>query len=90
MGKGWFLKILIFALLWIVGGWFFSSFGGSVGGYGSMFYIGNVILGSSLSSDADNVIMLIVSFIITAAAYYLIAEIITFVLMKVFLRGRQR
>lgn len=84
MAKNWLLKILIFALLWIVGGYFFGEFGGSVGGVGSMLYIGKTMLGTSLSTDGTDVVNLIVAFIITAAVYYIIAEIITFLLMRIF------
>ena len=84
MAKNWLLKILIFAALWIVGGYFFGEFGGSVGGIGSMLYIGKTLLGISLSSEGGDVVNMIVAFIITAAAYYIVAEIITFLLMKIF------
>ncbi|MBN1275415.1 hypothetical protein JXA12_03925 [Candidatus Woesearchaeota archaeon] len=85
--EGWFLRIVIFALLWVIGAFFFGSYGGSIGTYGSMIYIGNTILGSSLSEDGGSIATLIISFIITAAIYYIIAEIVTLVLTRVFGRS---
>lgn len=84
--KHWFLKIVIFAILWIVGGYFFASFGGSVGTFGGMLYIGKSVLGSSLATDGSGLVNMIFSFIITAVIYYIVATIITFLLMKLFAR----
>lgn len=85
MGFGkWLIKIVIFAALWFIGAWLFSGFGGSIGQYGSMFYIGNYILGSSLSADSNSIVTMIFSFIITIGIYYLIAEILTLMLTKLF------
>lgn len=85
MGFGkWLIKIAIFAALWFVGIWLFSGFGGSIGTYGSALYIGNYILGSSITADGSNIVTLIFSFIITVGVYYLIAEILTFIVTKLF------
>ena len=85
MGLGkWIIKIIIFAALWFVGIWLFSGFGGAIGQYGSMLYIGNYILGSSLTADGGDIVTLIFSFIITASIYYLISEILTYILTSIF------
>jgi len=79
------LKLIIFIIIWGVGSALFSGmFGGSASDITGIFFVGQQVLGSSLQNDADGLITLIFSFIITTAVYYLIAEIITFIIYKIF------
>ena len=83
--KNWFLEIIIFAVLWFVGAYFFKDFGNAAGTATGFLYIGETILGSStLNNDAGSITATIVSFIITAAVYYIVAMIITLILTKMF------
>lgn len=87
MGKGRILKIVIFALLWIVGEWFFSSFGGAAGTTTSFLYIGQTIVGSNFNTEGDKIISIIITFIITAVAYFLVSMILNYIIMKIFRRN---
>lgn len=84
MARNIILKTIIFALLWILGSFFFSNFGGGAGTSTSFLFIGESIIGSNLSDDAAGITSMIVSFIVTAVVYYVIAEIITLILIKIF------
>ena len=85
MARNLLLKIIIFALLWVLGAFFFGAqFGGAAGTTTSMLFIGESIMGSDLSADAGGVVGLILSFIITAVVYYIVAELLTLVLMRIF------
>lgn len=80
----WLIKGVIFILLWVVRKFMFSpEQGGPLTG---MLYIGETIAGTRLSTDGASLIMVIFSFIITIIAYYLIAEIITMIIMLIFRR----
>jgi hypothetical protein len=78
------LKIIIFVLLFVFGTLFFKGFGESAGATGGILFIGESILGSSLSSDGGSLTQIIISFIITAAVYYILAEIITLIILRLF------
>ena len=83
------LKLAIFAVLWVVGSFLFSS---TVGGEGSVLgnalFVGETILGSELASEANEVVGLLLSFIVTAAIYYFVAEILALILVKAFGGGK--
>lgn len=80
------LKLVIMVVLWVLGGVLFSSVGGEGGLMGNALFVGESILGSSLASDAGSVTGLLLSFIITAAIYYVAAEITAFILSRAFSR----
>lgn len=84
---GALLKIVIFVLTWIVGTWFFSDFGGTGGSYTGFLFIGQSVLGSDLAGQGGSLVGMIFSFIITAAAYYIVAEILTYLLLLLFGRN---
>ena len=87
MARNILLKIIIFALLWVLSVMFFGAqFGGgaAAGITTSMFFIGKSIMGSSLSEDADSLASNIVAFIVTAVVYYIVAELVTLILLKLF------
>ena len=83
-GNG-FLKLVIFVLTYALGFIVFSNLQGA-GPMSAFFFIGKTILGSSISGEADSIVNLLLSFIITTAFYYFISLIISFIIMKIFSR----
>lgn len=84
MAKNWLLKIIIFAILWVVGMFLFADFGGAIGIFSGMLFIGNAILGSNLVTDGNDVAGMLIAFVVTIVVYYILTEIITYLLLKLF------
>ena len=74
------LKLIIFIIIFAAGFLFFKPEHGG-GPFSAFFFLGASILGTNLAVDGGNTVELIVSFIITVGVYYLIMEIVAYILL---------
>ncbi len=76
------LRFFILIILYALGMIIFSNMEGA-GPMSAFFFVGESILKSDISSQADSIVNLIFNFIITTMIYYFISLIITYVILKI-------